>query len=98
MLNAEQVEERKAMLLAQEQDNPPVLWWMSFCDPTKPKGQQFLGVCIVEAKGFVHAHQKLWTLDINPGGEIQAMQVVGVPTEYHNKLLSRAELEAADLV
>lgn len=98
MLNAEQVQERKAMLLAQEQDNPPSLWWMSFCDPDKPKGQQFLGVCIVEAPSFMHAHQKAWVLGINPGGEIQAILVEGVPAEYHDKLLSRAELEAAGLV
>lgn len=97
-MNAEQVQERKAMLMAQEQDNPPTLWWMSFCDPEKPKGQQFLGVCIVEAPGFMHAHQKAWALGINPGGEIQATQVESVPVEYLDRLLSRAELEAAGLV
>jgi hypothetical protein len=93
-----EVQERKAMLLAQEKGNSPALWWMSFCDPDKPKGQQFLGVCIVGAPGFMHAHQKAWALGINPGGEIQAVQVEGVPTEYLDKLLSRAELEAAGLV
>lgn len=98
MLNAEQVQERKAMLLAQEQGNPPALWWMSFCDPDKPKGQQFLGVAIVEAPGFIHAHQKTWSLGINPGGEIQASQVEDVPAEYRNRLLSLIELEAAGLV
>ena len=97
-MNAEQVQERKAMLLAQEQDNPPAQWWMSFCDPDKPKGQQFLGVAIVEAPGFIHAHQKAWALGINPGGQIQASQVDGVPAEYHDKLLSLADLEAAGLV
>lgn len=97
-MNAEQVQERKAMLLAQELGNPPAQWWMSFCDPDKPKGQQFLGVVVVEALGFMHAQQKAWALGINPGGEIQACQVDGVPVKYHDKLLSRAELEAAGLV
>lgn len=98
MLNAEQVQERKAMLMEQEQGNPPALWWMSFCDPHKPNGQQFLGVAIVEAPGFMHAHQKSWALGINPGGEIRATRVEGVPVEYHDKLLSLKELEAAGLV
>jgi hypothetical protein len=84
--------------LTKEQNNPPAQWWMSFCDPDKPKGQQFLGVSIVEASGFMHAQQKAWALGINPGGEIQGEQVEGIPAEYLNKLLSRAELEAADLV
>lgn len=97
-MNAEQVQERRAMLMAQERGNPPAQWWMSFCDPDKPKGQQFLGVVVVEAPGFMHAHQKAWSLGINPGGEIQAFQVEGVPTEYHDKLLPVAELEAAGLV
>lgn len=97
-MNEPQVQELKELLLAEEQDNPPVLWWMSFCDPEKPKGQQFLGVCIVEAPGFIHAYQKAWALGINPGGEIQAAQVEGIPGEYMNKLLSSAELKAAGLV
>lgn len=98
MLSAQQIQKRTLTLLAQEKNNTPKLWWLSFCDPTKPKGQQFLGVCIVEVPGFIHAQQKTWTLGINPGGEIQACQVEDVPPEYLDKLLSRAELEAAGFV
>lgn len=97
-MKAEQVQERKNFLLAEEKDNPPVLWWMSFCDPGKPTGQQFLGVVIVEAPGFVHAHQKSCALGINPGGEIQGMLVDGVAEEYRDRLLSLADLKAAGLV
>ena len=98
-MDAEQVlQERKKLLLAEEQNNPPALWWLSFCDPDKAKGQQFLGVVIVEAPGFMRAHQKACELGINPGGEIQAMPVDGVASEYHDRLLSRVELEAAGLV
>lgn len=71
---------------------------MSFCDTKRPVGQQFLGVCIVEAPGLMHATQKAWALGINPGGEIKALQISGVPAEYLDKLLSRAEIEASGLV
>ena len=98
ILNAKQVQERKVTLLEQEHEQSPALWWMSFRDPNKPKGRQFLGVAIVEAPGFMHAVQKTWELNINPGGEIVAEQVEGVSVEYHNRLLSRADLEAAGLV
>lgn len=98
MLTPEQVGERRTLLLAQERDNPPVLWWLSFCDPGRPKGQQFLGVAVVEASGLMHAHQRTWALGINPGGEIQACPVGGVPIEYRDRLLSRTDLEAAGLV
>lgn len=86
-MNAEQVQERSAMLLAREQNNQPALWWMSFCDPDKPKGQRLLGVAIVEAPGLFHAHQKAWALGINPGGEMRACRVEGIPIKYHDRLL-----------
>lgn len=97
-MNAEQIQERKKFLLAQEWDNPAVLWWMSFCDLEKPEGQQFLGVAIVEAPGLIHAHQKAWSLGINPGGQVQSVQVDGIAKEFHDRLLSYAELEAAHLI
>ena len=98
VMDAEQVVARKLELLAQEADATPVSWWMSFCDLDKPKGEQFIGVAIVVAPGFMHAHQRAWSLGINPGGQIQAYQVEGVGVQYHDRLLSRAELEAAGLV
>ena len=97
-MNEEEIEARKTMLLAQEAGEPPVSWWMSFCDPNKPKGEQFLGVVITKATGLMHAHQRAWMLGINPGGEIRAQPVAGVADEYHDRLLSRAELEAAGVV
>ena len=97
-MNASQVQARKAALLVQEQGNPPAQWWMSFCDPDKPKGQRFIGVVVVEAPGFAHAHQKTWALGVNPGGEVQGAQIEGFPAEYLDKLLSRVELEEAGLL
>ena len=60
--------------LAEEVDNPDVCLWMSFCDPDKPKGTQFLGVIVVMAKGPAHALVKTHALGINPGGEIMTYQ------------------------
>ena len=97
-MNAQEVEARKALLLAEEAGAPLLSWWMSFCDTGKPRGQQFLGVAIIKAPGFAHAHQRACALGINPGGQIQAQPVEGVADDYHDRLLSRAELETAGLV
>lgn len=50
-------------------------WWMSFCDPSKPTGEQFLGLCIVDAVDEVSATKIAWALGINPGGEIAFMGI-----------------------
>lgn len=70
------------------------LWWLSFCDGETGK---FKGVIIIEAMGFTHAVYKTHNLKINPGGEIQAIEI---PKEYQrhyihhtNKLLSKEYLE-----
>jgi len=97
-ITEEQRHERALMLLNQEKGNTPSQWWMSFCDPDKPTGQQFLGVLVIEAIGFMHAVQLSWTLGLNPGGEVIAGQVEGVPSEYHNRLLSKQEIEDAGLL
>lgn len=71
-------------------------FWMSFCDPDKEKGQQFLGVIITKALGFAHAVDKSWALGINPGGEIMAYETdpTGINPDHFDKLLSRDELIA----
>lgn len=76
------------------------VWWLSFCDPSKPGGGQFLGVVIVEAYGPADAMDRSHEMGINPGGEIEACRV---PPEDHpesvrNRLLSKDELIALDLV
>jgi hypothetical protein len=73
---------------------------MSFADPDKEPGTQFLGVCIVQGGGIAEATQTAWDLGINPGGEIQAHPIPEehVPDEkYRLRLLSRDELEEAGL-
>ncbi len=48
-------------------------WWCSFCDPRKPRGEQFLGLCIVEAVDQISAVRVTHALGINPGGEVAFM-------------------------
>ena len=90
---------RKNELLESEKDNPIKTWWLSFCDPDKPKGTQFLGVIIVDAKGLFHAHHQINMLGINPGGEIQCFDISKIDPpikdRYKNRLLTKEECEEA---
>lgn len=49
---------------------PPSWWWLSFTDPDRPKGDQFIGVCIVSASNVVAAGVIAHALGCNPGGQI----------------------------
>lgn len=108
-------------------------WWLSFCDPEKPAGQQFLGVAIVDvdetdalrAEGTANAIRAthhlppltdpsdrmmaaaIWKSHrqrCNPGGAVAACRVdelappQALATCPRNRLLSRAELEALDVI
>jgi len=70
-------------------------WWLSFVDTERPEGQRFLGVVVLEATGFMDAVGQAWAHGLNPGGEVQGMEVVegnGLPPEaFRNRLLSEAE-------
>lgn len=48
-----------------------MFWYLSFADPRKPKGQQWLGAVIVEAPNFIRAVDRAHLLGINPGGEVK---------------------------
>jgi hypothetical protein len=72
------------------------LWWMSFADPGRSKGQQFLGLVILEAPTPREAMQKAWDMEINPGGQIMFIEL---PNEmkaeyerYMNRLLQKVDL------
>ena len=76
-------------------------WWLSFVDPDRPDGQRFLGVAIVEGYGIGSASRHARELGANPGGEVHADQLTGdaiPPAEYRNRLLSKSDLEDADLI
>lgn len=51
------------------------LWWLSFADPNRSRGDEFVGVAIIEAVDFSSAIKAAWTLGCNPGGEVQGTQV-----------------------
>ncbi len=45
-------------------------FYLSFCDPGRPKGQQFLGATVVDADGPEGAIARARVLGVNPGGEV----------------------------
>lgn len=90
------------------------LWWLSFSDPSRPKG--FLGVALIETEAdpddpreaMKAAIGRAWRHGCNPGGEIQATKL---PIELMTNrmrarlarvpkhvLLDRATLEHLDLI
>jgi len=97
-------EERKKRIkkaLKDEEFNDEELWWMSFCDITRPKGKRNIGVIITKAKGMAHAIAKAHKLGINPGGEVQACQIPNELVKNKDvcdKLLSGDDLRKYDLV
>jgi hypothetical protein len=78
--------------------------WLSFCDPDKPAGSQFLGVAIVRAGAlFIHAPMKARFLGINPGGEVRGYVVdergaAAIPPRYWNRLLTRDEITTLETI
>lgn len=50
-------------------------WWLSFADPTRPTGEQLLGICIVRAVDMASAIKIAHALKINPGGEVQGIAI-----------------------
>ena len=79
------------------------VWWLSFADGNLPKGRQFLGVVIVRAYGFAHAHAQVQLMGINPGGEVvgvagDAPWLPQLPEKYMGRLLGKEELREVDEV
>lgn len=64
-----------AELMKQEMNEPENFWWLSFCDPDKPPGTQFLGCIVVRAHGLTDALTKCNAMMINPGGEVKGLQI-----------------------
>jgi hypothetical protein len=76
---------------------PEGWWWLSFCDTERPKGQQFLGACIVRGRGVAMATITAHLHGCNPGGEVMAIGPVPVDTKFPDgfteRLLTRTECE-----
>jgi hypothetical protein len=74
----------------------PHLHWLSFADPTAPRGSQFLGAVILRAHDFDDAIKQAWRDGINPGGEVVGTQIPPeyddmVPASSQRRLLNREE-------
>lgn len=77
------------------------MFYMSFCDPDRPEGTQFLGAIMTYAPDFMSAIMKTHALGINPGGEVAGCEVpddLGVPEEFIDRLLSKDEVDRFDAV
>lgn len=96
-------DERKAKLRAKlaldRAVEPLKWWWLSFADPARPKGTQFLGVMVIQAQGIGDACHKAHLVGYNPGGEVVGRPFPDwapePPQQYRNRLLTK--IEAADL-
>lgn len=69
-------------------------FWLSFCDPEKTPGEQFLGVSIVEAPDMATAPLTAWYMGCNPGGEIRISEFPAgmTPLEDHTyRILTKPE-------
>lgn len=53
---------------------PEHWWWLSFIDPDREEGQQFLGICMVKATNNITACALAWDLGCNPGGQVAALE------------------------
>jgi hypothetical protein len=62
-------------VLAEDADKPLLTWWLSFADGSGPKGDQFLGVVIVDGcRGLIDARLRMTLNGVaSPGGEIQGV-------------------------
>lgn len=80
-------------------------WWLSFADPERPEGEQFLGAALVSGgeavpgdDGFIAACLASHALGINPGGEVKGVGPFPEdklpPNHPRNKLMSLAEIQA----
>lgn len=76
-------------------------WWLSFVDPELPEGSRFLGVAIVQAGDFAAAVARAHRLGINPGGEVEGIEmptIAATPEDMRERLLGQQEAQmAADL-
>ena len=68
------------------------LWWLSFADGKRAKGDTWLGCAIVRAPSFPEACRVAWRMGCNPGGEVQGSKRPDrygpVPPELDHKLVT----------
>jgi hypothetical protein len=77
------------------------LWWLSFADPHKPEGQQFLGCAVMAGADLGAAARNAHVFGCNPGGEVLGVEfpedlAALVPARWRRRLLSREDVAAFD--
>jgi hypothetical protein len=95
------MDQRARELVEAEADQPERWCWLSFCDPAKPRGSQFLGACLVRARGTATAVRRAWELKINPGGEVRvqiAPEHFVVHDGWADRLLTREQCAEFDRI
>lgn len=79
------------------------LYYLSFCDPAKPTGEQFMGATIVDGTCEMDAVSISHQLGLNPGGEVAIVSLEELTLEtlpadarhYYNTFIPRDEVMAA---
>ncbi len=94
MLSHDELSKRYSELIKEESSLESRQLWLSFCDTDKPKGDQFLGVIVIESCGLATAIQKLWEMGINPGGQVLCYETSGVLPDHMGRLLSKDQLRS----
>lgn len=69
------------------------VYYMSFVQSDRPKGERFVGACLVHANSFEEAIKTAWKRGCNPGGEIQGGIPEFIPDEkWFYRILSLVDL------
>jgi rRNA maturation protein Nop10 len=78
---------------------PENMWWLSFCDPSLPKGKQFIGAVIVHARDFNEALTDCTIHECNPHGEVKGVPIpLGHPIDdkWKYRILKRKDIDQFD--
>jgi len=80
-------------------DIPIKTYYMSFCDPDKPEGKQYLGSIIIDGADVKDALKNSRIFSINPGGEVMFIDITKVTDKIKSthkyRLLNEEEVDNA---
>lgn len=85
---------RYIQLQIEESKEPQKQMWCSMADASQPKGSQFLGAVVVEARGVATATHELNQRRLNLGGEILFVEIPAdrrIPDEWMYRVMDKQE-------
>lgn len=88
--------ERYKQLQLEEAEQPLKQFWCSMADPNLPKGSQFLGAVVVNARGAATATHELNLHGLNLGGEIMFFEIPDnkqIPDEWMYRVMNKQEAQ-----